>query len=490
MSMQTTTVDPVPSPPTETIIISTAAPPPEPRKPAVTTNNRGYFTRINKQNYASYAVFFLFIYGGMDLAASLGWSQPYSVLLFTEYSYCWFVGVIIGALAATLTMTFLPKLVYYVFGALMQLTGSIIFTAAPADYSACLAARYLAGLGIGLITVPFLIHNAEVASSNLRGVNGGMEQCGLALGICFQVIFTTEWTSLIDSNPNEIHGILGIIVSLFGLAMTALVIESPIFFLRRNMENRAKQSQEKLLSHNPGGVNAALKEARRYVAESDNRTLGEELVASVMPFLKMLLFRCFVAFSFSLPLTMSIISSTAVAEKGLSLWPIYLFGVLRGIGVMVAFLFLDTLGRKAVSLVGLLVMAGLMLGLAGLYANVTNLISFNLMTAACNIGLAFQVFAGLFVCSSSAYMGEAFPMRVKSFLVGVIVIIEQIVHIVLIACVSSVHSQDFFFQYFLAVGIIMLVGMVFFTVSMPETKKMTLRKAGQRFQKWYDLQMY
>jgi len=80
----------------------------------------------------------------------------------------------------------------------MQLTGSIIFTAAPADYSACLAARYLAGLGIGLITVPFLIHNAEVASNNLRGVNGGMEQCGLALGIFFQVIFTTEWTSLID----------------------------------------------------------------------------------------------------------------------------------------------------------------------------------------------------------------------------------------------------------------------------------------------------
>lgn len=487
--MQTTTVDPVPSPPQETIIIATA-PPPEPRKPAVTTNNRGYFTRINKQNYASYTVFFLFIYGGMDMAASLGWSQPYSVLLFTEYSYCWFVGVIIGALATTLTMSFLPKLVYYVFGALMQLTGSIIFTAAPADYSACLAARYLAGLGIGLITVPFLIHNAEVASNNLRGVNGGMEQCGLALGIFFQVIFTTEWTSLIDSNPNEIHGIIGIVVSLFGLAMTALVVESPIFFLRRNMENKAQQSQEKLLRHNPGGVSAALKEARRYVAESDNRTLGEELVASVMPFLKMLLFRCFVAFSFSLPLTMSIISSTAVAEKGLSLWPIYLFGVLRVIGVMVALIFLDTLGRKAVSLVGLLVMAGLMLGLAGLYANVTNLISFNLMTSACNIALAFQVFAGLFVCSSSAYMGEAFPMRVKSFLVGVIVIIEQIVHIVVIACVSSVPNKDFFFQYFLAVGIIMLVGTIFFTVSMPETKKMTLRKAGHRFQKWYDVQMY
>ncbi|EDV49126.1 low-affinity glucose transporter HXT3 [Drosophila erecta] len=487
--MQTTTTGSVPVPPRETIIIATA-PPAEPRKPAVTTNNRRYFTRINKQNFASYTAFFFLIYGGMDMAASLGWSQPYSVLLFTEYSYCWFVGVIIGAVAATVSMNFLPKLVYYVFGGLMQLTGSIIFTAAPADYSACLAARYLAGLGIGFITVPFLIHNAEVAACNLRGIHGAKEQCALALGIFFQVIFTTEWTSMINSNPNVIHGILGIIFSLCGLAMTALVIESPIFYLRRNMENRARQSQQKLLSHNPDAVSATLEEARRYVAESDNRTLGEELVASVMPFLKMLFFRCFVAFSFSLPLTMSIISSTAVADKGGSLWPIYVFGALRGIGVMVAFLFLDTLGRKVISLVGLLVMAGLMLGLAGLYANVINLISFNLMTSACNIGMAFQAFAGLFVCSSSAYMGEAFPMRVKSFLVGVIVIIEQIVHIVVIACVSSATIKNFFFQYFLAVGIIMLVGMIFLTVSMPETKKMTLRKAGHRFQKWYDIQMY
>jgi len=50
----------------------------------------------------------------MDMAASLGWNETYSVLLFTEYSYCWFIGVIVGALAATLTMSFLPKQVYYV----------------------------------------------------------------------------------------------------------------------------------------------------------------------------------------------------------------------------------------------------------------------------------------------------------------------------------------------------------------------------------------
>ncbi|XP_016950205.1 uncharacterized protein LOC108024653 [Drosophila biarmipes] len=487
--MQTTYVGATPNPPRETIVIATA-PPPEPRKPIASTYNSGYFSRLNRQNFVSYAVFFLLIYGGMDMAASLGWNETYSVLLFTEYSYCWFIGVIIGALATTLTIGFLPKQVYYVFGALMQLTGSIIFTAAPEDYAACVAARYLAGLGIGLLTVPFIIHNAEVAPTNYRGVNGGIEQCGLALGIVVQVEFTTEWASIVGSTPNLVHGIIGIIFSLFGLAMTALAIESPIFYLRRNQENLARQCQEKLLGHTSGEVSAALDEARIYVAESDNRSLGEDLMASIMPFLKMLFFRCFVAFSFSLPLSISIINSTAVAEESLSVWPMYVFGVLRLVGTLVALCFLDTVGRKAVSLVGLLVMAALILGLAGIYANVTNIDSVYYMTQACNIGMAFQAFAGLFVCSSSAYLGEAFPLRLKSSLVGVIVILEQIIHVIVIACVGPAPGRDFFFQYFLAVGIIMLVGVIFFAISLPETKKLTLREAGHRFQRYYDVRIY
>ncbi|KAH8344268.1 hypothetical protein KR084_009052 [Drosophila pseudotakahashii] len=489
--MQTTYVGANPNPPIpmETIVIA-SAPPPEARKPAVSVNRSGYFSRIKRQNVTTYGVFFLFTYGGMDMAASLGWNETYSVLLFTEYSYCWFIGVVIGALAAALTMTFLPKQVYYVFGGLMQLTGSIIFTAAPDDYAACLAARYLAGLGIGLITVPFLIHNAEVAPINFRAVNGGTEQCGLALGIVVQVVFTTEWASIVGTTPNLVHGIIGIVISLIGLALTGLAVESPIFYLRRNQETLARKSQEKLLGHAPGGVSAALEEARKYVAESDSRSLGEDLVASVMPFLKMLFFRCFVAFSFSLPLTISIISSTAVAERSLSAWPMYLYGVLRSISVMVALCCVDSFGRKAVSLVGLLIMAGLSLGLAGIYTNLANISSGYYMTQATNIALAFQAFAGFFICSSSAYMGEAFPLRLKSGLVGFIVIMEQIVHVIVIACVSPVPSRDFLFQYFLATGIIMLVGVIFFALTMPETKKMTLRQAGHRFQGWYDIKIY
>lgn len=61
-------------------------------------------------------VFFFFAYGGMDFAASLGWDPTFGYLLSTEYSYCWFIGVIIGALAAMATLTFMPKQVFYVSG--------------------------------------------------------------------------------------------------------------------------------------------------------------------------------------------------------------------------------------------------------------------------------------------------------------------------------------------------------------------------------------
>ncbi|XP_016990417.2 major facilitator-type transporter ecdD [Drosophila rhopaloa] len=487
--MQTTSVAAGPVPQKETIILATVGPP-EPPKPAVTVNNNGYFSRVKKGNSVVSGVFFLLVYGGMDLASSLGWNHTFNVFLFTEYSYCWFIGVIIGAFATILTMSYLPKQVYYVLGALLQLTGSIIFTAAPGDYASCLAARYLAGLGIGLLTVPFLIHNAEVAGTNFRGVSAGLEQCALALGIEVQVIYITEWSSIVGAEPNLIHGIIGIVLSLLGLGLSALSVESPIFYLRRNQETMARQCQEKLLANCPNCVSKALDEARLYVAESDSRSLGEELVASVGPFLKLLFFRCFVAFSFSLPLTMSIISSTAVAEGSSSGWPLYVFITLRLVGTGVALCFLDTLGRKAVSLVGLACMAGLMLGLAILYSDPLNIIAWKPMVQACNIGMALQAFAGLFVCSSSVYMGEAFPMRVKASLVGLIVIIEQLIHVIVIACVSFVSSEDIYFPYFLSASITMLLGVIFFAVSLPETKRMTLRQAGHRFQRWYDLSFY
>ncbi|SPP84520.1 blast:Solute carrier family 2%2C facilitated glucose transporter member 2 [Drosophila guanche] len=424
----------------------------------------------------------------MDLAQSVGWNQTVGVFLITpEFQYSWFIGVIIGACVAALTMTFLPKVAYYLLGGIMQLTGAIVFTSAPNEYTALLAARYVGGVGIGLITVPFLIHIGEISTLQ-RGFESGMEQLALAMGLFIQVTYDTEWS--LDDSTNLAHGILGIVFSVIGLLVTLVSVESPIFYIRRNQEEKALQCQKMLVAENlPATVNALFEEARLYVVESESRSLGEELSASVMPFCKLFFFRCFVAFTLSLPLTWSIVESTATSEGTVDAWPLYLYGGLRVLSTLIAACAVDHLGRKGVSLLGLLCMAGLMLGMGGIYATPANMYTYvYYMGQVCNLGLAFQAFAGLFICSSCPYMGEAFPMRVKPFLVGLIVSCEQVIHIIVI--VAFKPTTEYLYQYFLIVGIIMLLGLIFFAIAMPETKKLTLRKAGELFQRVHNVRPY
>ncbi|XP_002137792.2 facilitated trehalose transporter Tret1-like [Drosophila pseudoobscura] len=463
---------------------------PQPQQTVTVTVTQTRFLRnTNRRSLLSSAIFWFLVYGGMDLAQSVGWNQPVSVILVSpEFQYSWFIGVIIGACVSALTMTFIPKIAYYLLGGIMQLTGAIIFTSAPYEYTAILAARYVGGVGIGLITVPFLLHIGEI-STQTRGVDSAMEQVALAMGLCIQVTYDTEWSRSLDISANLLHGILGIIFSVFGLLFVLVSVESPVFYIRRNQEEKARQCQQMLVAGNvPKTVNALFEEARLYVVESESRSLGEELSASVMPFCKLFFFRCFVAFTLALPLTWSIVGSTAISEGSIFAWPLYVWSALRLISTLFTICALDTLGRKGVSLVGLLCMAGLMLGMAGIYATPANIYSWYNMGQVCNLGLAFQAFAGLFICSSSPYLGEAFPMRVKPFFVGLIVACEQVIHIIVI--VAFKPTTDYLFQYFLIVGIIMLLGVIFFAIVMPETKKLTLRKAGERFQRVHNVSPY
>lgn len=372
----------------------------------------------------------------------------------------------------------------------MNLIDAIIFVSAPYEYESILAARYLGGVGIGLITVPFLIHSAEISSSRNRGTCSALEQYGLALGVAIQVIYDSQWTQYLGMTINRVHGIFGIVFTAVALGSVAITVESPIFYIRQNQEQKARTSLQRLLGGYWTRENGerAYNEAKLYVVEGSSLSVGEQLGESVMPFLKLLLFRCFVAFSFSVPLSWSMLSSTYEVENTTIAWQPVVFGVLRLIGALITFAVLDSVGRKFVSLLGLMCMAGLMLGMGGVYGDYSNVADPYFMWQVCRLGMAFQFFAGLFICSSSVYLGEAFPMRVKPFLIGLIVCLEQVIHIIVI--VTFVNGADYYYRYFVAVGIILVVGLVAFAVLMPETRGMTLRQAGERFRRVHDVMAY
>ncbi|XP_016926501.3 uncharacterized protein [Drosophila suzukii] len=465
-------------------------PPPPPQTTVVITQSNGRWATPS-QTQSGTAATLLFVYAGMDMAQGLGWNLTTIPAFGTlEFQYSWFIGVIIGTVVAAITASFLPKAVFYGLGGVMNLIDAIIFVSAPYQYESILAARYVGGVGIGLITVPFLIHSAEIASSSNRGTCCALEQYGLALGVAIQVIYDSQWSVSLGMTINRVHGIFGIVFTAIALGSVAITIDSPIFYIRQNQEQKARASVKQLMGvfWTREAGDRVYDEAKLYVVEGSSQGVGEQLKESIMPFLKLLLFRCFVAFTFSIPLSESLVETTQLVEGSTYSWPTIIFGILRLIGALITFGILDTAGRKFVSLLGLMCMAGLMLGMAGVYGDYAHFVDDYFMWQVCRLGMAFQFFAGLFICSSSVYLGEAFPMRVKPFLIGLIVCMEQVIHIIVI--VKFTPFAEFFYTYFVAVGIIMVIGLVAFAVLMPETRGLTLRQAGERFRRVHDVMAY
>ncbi|EDV93828.1 GH19545 [Drosophila grimshawi] len=447
----------------------------------------------NTQNaHAATLGLLLFAYGGMDMAQGLQWNLNTGITTTYQLEYSWFIGVIIGAVVAAFTVTHVPKKYLYLLAGILQLIDAIIFVSEPNDYTSIVAARYVGGVGIGLLTVAFIIHNSEVYLGFSRGKWCGLEQFGMTLGILIQVLMDSQWHSSSSSSItiNEVHGIIGIVFAAFATSSVAMSVESPIFHLRQGDENGARTSQTHLLgTATPQDVyNTLFDEYKRYVMEGTSQSFGKQLASSVVPFIKMIFCRCLVAFSFSVPLSLTMLGSTLIWKASMLSWPMILWSILRFIGALLAICSVDLIGRKFVSLVGLLCMSALMLSLAGITAHDTYYTNTYFMSQVCRISMAFQFFAGLFVISTPTYLGEAFPMRVKPFLIGLVVCIEQLIHIIVI--VTFLKDAYCFFQYFVGVGIILVVGLIIFGVLMPETRGLSLRQAGDRFRRVHDIIAY
>lgn len=56
----------------------------------------------------------MFSYGGMDMAQGLGWNIYTGIPDTQQFQFSWFIGVIIGAILAAVSVSHIPKLFFYV----------------------------------------------------------------------------------------------------------------------------------------------------------------------------------------------------------------------------------------------------------------------------------------------------------------------------------------------------------------------------------------
>lgn len=361
----------------------------------------------------------------------------------------------------------------------MILIEGIIFTSAPDNYDALLAGRYLNGIAVGFATVPFLVHASEVAVNSYRGSCLAVEQYGYCFGIAIQVIYVSLWSST-DFPANRLHGIFDIIFSLIAAICLNSFIESPIYHIRKGDEVAALDCLSRL--QRPQGVTnatyAQLEEHKNYVREYENYPLKECIKRGLLPLIKMLFFRSMmVAFCFTLPLNTAL--EISLLANNLS-WPSIVMACLRVLGALIAVCLVDGLGRKLPSLFFAVILGGLFIAIGTMFANISNIYDTYQMSIVTSLSLLTQFFAGLFVPFTSVYMGEAFPLTVKPYFIGICVTVEQLIHVIII-CTYQQPYMISTYDCLLAQGIIIVVVFVLLCATMPETRKTSLKEAQDRF---------
>lgn len=358
-----------------------------------------------------------------------------------------------------------------------MLAGGIIFTSVPYNYNALLAARYLNGIAVGFTTVPFLIHASEVATKSYRGTCLIMEQYSLSLGIAIQVIYSSQWDDSIDFPATRLHGIFDIIFSVFAFVATFFIVESPIFYIRKGDDAAALECLRHL--QRPcivtDATRAKLEEYKQYVQQNENLGFAGSCAVGWAPLIKLCLYRGLVALTFSLPLTNAVYLASIISI-GYRSWPPLLYGLLRLVGALLMVRLYDSMGRKLLAKIALLVSAGLIIAVGCILDY--DFLNRDDMTAIATLLLIYQLFAGMFVPSSSVYLGEAFPLLVKPYYIALTIVVENVVQLI-ITCtfVFSIYNM---YVFTISIGAISLFLFLFFSLTMPETRRTTLQEAQAR----------
>ncbi|XP_073832443.1 facilitated trehalose transporter Tret1-like [Musca autumnalis] len=454
--------------------------------PTTSVAPHGFYTtpseRIKKSKPNSMSIAaggIIFLSAGMNMALGLGWYR-YSLLnSATHFCYSWFIGVIIGSILSAPLINFMPKRFILSLSTFLILIEGILFTCAPHRYGTLLAGRYFNGIGIGLAIVPYLINASEISANSNRGSCLATEQYSVSIGIALQMLYSSLWSFTVDFPINCLHGIIDIMFAVVAGVFLFYFIESPIGYIRKGEDGLALETMARLRKPQgvTGEVRSLFEQHKAYVREQDNLSMQQSLHKGILPLAKMIFYRSLMlAFCYSLPLNYALQFSIVMNGRT---WAPAVAGGCRFLGSLVAICVVDYVDRKIISIMSAIIVGGLMVGLGLIFRNNANILIATDMNTAMVLCIVMQLFAGFFAPYSSMYLGEAFPLRTKPYLMDACVIIEQILHIVLIEAYTLNMGTNLFVQ-----GIIIMVVFLLLGLTMPETRKTSLAEAQRRFRKW------
>ncbi|KAH8415517.1 hypothetical protein KR222_001631, partial [Zaprionus bogoriensis] len=425
-----------------------------------------YRMRMNRpQMTVMIAATLIFVTGGMNIGWSIGFRNRIYYHLTTHTKVAWFIGAIIGAPIGGFLPKAVPKRVITLLCATLVLIGGILnVTASRYDHDALTAGLYLNGIANGLLFAPTLALAGELAAFYMRGkLTTSTEQLSINFGIFLQILICDTWRPNDHHNdsfqPETVHGIIHCVFGFVGLCCAALMfIESPVDLLVAGRETAALEAVRRLqCDFPPLSDEPQLQEHKLYVAENKALPREHSCVEASSVFMKLCALRALSAISIS-----CFVFDVLYQTRG----DYIIFGACRLLGSFVATIFIEALGRKSLTLAGLLIGSGFAYATASQYfypyLNVFMLLCF------------FQFFCGVAFTPTSAYLSEGYPLMRKQHFIGFAFMIEMLVFIILAICDPSA-------EFIYVIGGLFTGAFVLGIWGLPETRRTTLRESQKLF---------
>ncbi|XP_053947773.1 uncharacterized protein LOC128856496 [Anastrepha ludens] len=455
----------------------------------MTVENVNSYNRLwvdRPQTLAVISDFFIFMTGGMNLAVSVGWSKREYT---QQFRICWYIGVAIGAFIAPPLVQWKRKRLFIILPNILVAASAIIAVSGYQYLGVLIASRYIDGICIGLATVSFITHVSEISSEHRRGFCLAFEQIGLAIGVYIQMLYTALWITGTNFSPNLLMGLCNLFFGCVAAFMTYTQVDSPVFHMRKADEPNAVACvnilyQPPIMTENKQDV---ITEIKMYVAMNTTMSVGKSILKGLMPLIKMIIYRSMLSFIIALPIMLALNNGGLVSAPNVINWHPILYGFLGLLGPVVGSTTLGGIGRKWLSLGALAVAGGMFLGVGIIYHEKSNMTNEVKMSMVCALLMIAQFLGGIFAPSTTVYLGEAFPLKVKPYFIGICVIVQNIVGLIIVVTFNYDSYNEFVFC--ITVGVIMIFFAMVFCFTLPETRKTKLREAQEQFAYFFNFKI-
>jgi MFS transporter, SP family, galactose:H+ symporter len=383
------------------------------------------------------------------------------------------LGAMVGSLlSGRLADHFGRKRLMLIISALF-ISGTFIASCAT-NVSAILIGRLFIGLAIGMGSYTAPLYIAEVAPFELRGALVSLNQLAITIGILCSYIINYTFTN-IDGSWRWMFGIGLIPALLLSIGMFFLP-ESPRWLMKQNLMNQAIDNLKRL--RNSKNIHKEIDEIKKslQLKQASFREIFSPWIRPVLFLGAMLGFiQQVTGINTIIYYAPTIFQLAGFKDASSSILATVGIGVVNVLATIFAVLFIDTIGRRPLLLVGLVGMCVCLLGLsfAFQFTEQTNFVRWFAMSCTFTyiICFAFSLGAILWLVVS-----EIFPLEVRGAAMGVAVFScwfwNFVVSSTFLTLLNAMGPSSTFLMY----ALMCVFSFIFCIFKVPETKGVTLEQ--------------